>query len=56
MRAYFTIAALIALAMLAVARTASTQYRVIGCTADCEVEADNGIGLSLPDPHDDDDN
>lgn len=65
MRAHVVIAVLAALAMLAVAHTASTQNRVIGapdCTVDCagyEAQADNGIGTRLPiDPndYDDDDN
>ena len=65
MRAHIMIAVLTALAMFAVAHTASTQNRVIGaanCTVDCsehEAQADNGIGTRLPiDPndYDDDDN
>ncbi len=63
MRAHIMIAVLTALAIFAVAHTASTQDRVIGapeCTADCsDHEADNGIGTTLPiDPNDyeDDDN
>jgi hypothetical protein len=64
MRAHIVIAVLAALAMFAVAHTASTQNRVIGasdCTVDCsehEAQADNGIGTRLPiDPNDyDDDN
>lgn len=65
MRAHIMIAVLTALAMFAVAHTASTQNRVIGtpdCTVDCadhEAQADNGIGTGLPtDPNDfdDDDN
>jgi hypothetical protein len=63
MRAHIMIAALTALAMFAVAHTASTQNRVIGvpdCTVDClgyEAQADNGIGSRLPiDPNDYDDN
>jgi hypothetical protein len=49
MRAYIMIAVLAALAMFAVAHTASTEDRVIvapACTADCsghEAEADNGV-------------
>ena len=65
MRAHIMIAVLAALAMFAVAHTASTQSRVIGapdCTGDCsahEAQADNGIGTRLPIDHndyDDDDN
>jgi len=65
MRAHIMIAVLTALAMFAVAHTASTQNRVIGapdCAVDCsdhEAQADNGIGTRLPiDPndYDDDDN
>ena len=65
MRAHIVIAVLAALAMFAVAHTASTQIQVIGapdCTVDCskhEAQADNGIGTRLPiDPndYDDDDN
>jgi hypothetical protein len=66
MRAHIMIAVLTALAMFAVAHTASTQDRVIGapdCAGNCsdhEAQADNGIGTSLPiDPNDyedDDDN
>jgi hypothetical protein len=64
MRAHIVIAVLAALAMFAVAHTASTKNRVIGapdCTVDCsehEAQADNGIGTRLPiDPDDyDDDN
>ncbi len=65
MRAHIVIAVLAALAMFAVAHTASTQNRVIGapdCAVDCskhEAQADNGIGTRLPiDPndYDDDDN
>lgn len=63
MRAHIMIAVLTALAMLAVAHTASTHIRVIGapdCTVDCaehEAQADNGIGTRLPiDPNDYDDN
>ena len=59
MRAHILIAVLTALAMFAVAHTASTQDRVIGatdCTVDCadhEAQADNGIGTGLPiDPND----
>jgi hypothetical protein len=62
MRAHIMITVLAALAMFAVAHTASTQSRVIGapdCTVDCstyEAQADNGIGVRLPiDPDDDDD-
>jgi hypothetical protein len=53
-RAYILIAAFAALAMFAVARTASTEDRVIGdasCTVDCpagDAGADNGIGTNLP--------
>ena len=64
MRAHIVIAVLAALAMFAVAHTASTKNRLIGapdCTFDCsehETQADNGIGTRLPiDPNDyDDDN
>ena len=65
MRAHIVIVVLAALAMFAVAHTASTQNRAIGtpdCTVDCsehEAQADNGIGTRLPiDPtdYDDDDN
>ena len=65
MRAHIVIAVLAALAMFAVAHTASPQNRVIGapgCTVDCsehQAQADNGIGTRLPiDPndYDDDDN
>jgi hypothetical protein len=62
MRAYIMIAAFAALAMIAVAHTASTEDRVIGapdCTVDCSRQAadtDNGIGTSLPvDPNNYDD-
>jgi hypothetical protein len=62
MRAHIMIAVLTALAMFAVAHTASIQDRVIGapdCTVDCstyEAQADNGIGTRLPiDPNDYDD-
>jgi hypothetical protein len=62
MRAHVMIAVLMALAMFAVAHTASTQDRVIGapdCSVDCsahEAQADNGIGTRLPiDPNDYDD-
>ena len=61
MRAYVMIAAFAALAMIAVAHTASTEDRVIGapdCTVDCSGQADidNGIGTSLPiDPNNYDD-
>ena len=62
MRAYIMIAAFAALAMIAVAQTASTEDRVIGapdCTVDCSGQAantDNGIGSSLPvDPNNYDD-
>jgi hypothetical protein len=62
MRAHIMIAVLTALAMFAVAHTASTQIRVIGapdCTVDCsehQAQADNGIGTRLPiDPNDYDD-
>jgi hypothetical protein len=62
MRAYIMIAAVAALAMIAVAQTASTEDRVIGapdCTVDCSGQAantDNGIGSSLPvDPNNYDD-
>jgi hypothetical protein len=62
MRAHIVIAVLTALAMFAVAHTASTKNRVIGapdCTVDCsehEAQADNGIGTRLPiDPNDYDD-
>jgi hypothetical protein len=61
MRAYM-IAALAVLAMIAFARVASTQDQVIGapyCKVDClepEVEADNGVGTTLPlDPNSYDD-
>ena len=53
MRAYIMIAAFAAIAMMAVAHTASTEDRVIGapdCTVDCSGQAantDNGIGSSL---------
>jgi hypothetical protein len=62
MRAYIMIAAFAALAMIAVAHTASTEDRVVGapdCTVDCSGQAadtDNGIGTSLPvDPNNYDD-
>jgi hypothetical protein len=62
MRAHIMIAVLTALAMFAVAHTASTQDRVIGapdCTVDCsahEAQVANGIGTRLPiDPNDYDD-
>ena len=62
MRAHIMIAVLTALAMFAVAHTASTRNRVIGtpdCTVDCsehQVQADNGVGTRLPiDPNDYDD-
>jgi hypothetical protein len=62
MRAQILFAVLAALAMFAVAHTASTEDRVIGapdCTVDCsghEAEADNGIGSRLPvDPNNYDD-
>jgi hypothetical protein len=61
MRAHIMIAVLTALAMFAVAHTASTQNRVIGapvCAVDCsyDAQADNGIGTRLPiDPNDYDD-
>jgi hypothetical protein len=62
MRAYIMIATFAALAMIAVAHTASTEDRVIGapdCTVDCSRQAadtDNGIGTSLPvDPNNYDD-
>jgi hypothetical protein len=62
MRAYIMIAAFAALAMIAVARTASTGDRVIGapdCRVDCSRQAadtDNGIGTRLPvDPNNYDD-
>ena len=55
MRAHFMIAVLITLAMFAVAQAVSSQYRIIGCTVDCDVYADNGIGLSLPSLEDQDD-
>ena len=62
MRAHIAIAVLTALAMFAVAHTASTQKRLIdapNCTVDCsahEAQADNGIGTRLPiDPNDYDD-
>jgi hypothetical protein len=62
MRAYFMIAAFAALAMIAIAQSASTEDRVIGapdCTVDCSGRAadfDNGIGTSLPiDPNNYDD-
>jgi hypothetical protein len=62
MRAYIMIATFAALAMIAVAHTASTEDRVIGapdCTVDCSQQAadtDNGIGTSLPvDPNNYDD-
>lgn len=54
MRAYILIAAFAAVAMFAVARTASTKDRVHGaasCTVDCpagDAGADNGIGTNLP--------
>ena len=54
MRAYIMIAAFAALAMIAVAHTASTEDRVIGapdCTVDCPGQAadtDNGIGTVCP--------
>ena len=61
-RAHIVIAVLTALAMFAVAHTASTQKRLIdapNCTVDCsahEAQADNGIGTRLPiDPNDYDD-
>jgi hypothetical protein len=57
MRAYIMIAAFAALAMIAVAHTASTEDRVIGapdCTADCDI--DNGVATGLPvDPNNYDD-
>ena len=62
MRAHIMIAVLAALAMFAVAHTASTEDRLIGapdCTVDCSGQAantDNGIGTSLPvDPNNYDD-
>jgi hypothetical protein len=62
MRAYIMIAVFAALAMFAVAHTASTEDRVIGapdCRVDCPGQAadtDNGIGTSLPvDPNNYDD-
>jgi hypothetical protein len=62
MRAYIMFATFAALAMIAVARTASTEDRVIGapdCTVDCSgqgANTDNGIGSSLPvDPNNYDD-
>ena len=62
MRAYIVIVAFAALAMIAVAHTASTEDRVIGapdCTVACSgqaADADNGIGTSLPvDPNNYDD-
>jgi hypothetical protein len=62
MRARILIAVLAALAMFAVAHTATPEDRVIGapvCAVDCaghETEADNGIGTSLPvDPNNYDD-
>jgi hypothetical protein len=68
MRVSIMIAAFAAVAMLALAHTASTADRVIGaadCTADCPTqeaaaaETSNGVGTNLPnDPtnYDDDDN
>jgi hypothetical protein len=53
-RAYILIAAFAALAMFAVARTPSTEDRVIGdasCAVDCpagDAGADNGTGTNLP--------
>jgi hypothetical protein len=62
MRAYIMIAVFAALAIIAVAHTASTEDRVIGapdCTVECSGQAadtDNGIGTSLPvDPNNYDD-
>jgi hypothetical protein len=62
MRAYIMIAAFAALAMIAVARTASTGDRAMGapdCSVDCSRQAadtDNGIGTNLPvDPNNYDD-
>ena len=64
MRAYIMIAAFVAIAMMAVAHTASTEDRVIGapdCPVDCSrqtADTDNGIGTSLrvdPNNYDDGD-
>jgi hypothetical protein len=63
MRADIMIAVFVALAMIAVAHTASTEDQVIGasdCTVVCSGQAadiDNGIGPTLPvDPNDHDGN
>ena len=54
MRAYIMVAVFAALAMIAVAHTASTEDQVIGapdCTIDCSGQAadiENGIGSTLP--------